>query len=178
MPEIGVKVREKIAQPVGAPEIVCGNSDYVIELDTDNEWTGYESKTARFVWCDLRTGKIMHSDVLFTGNKVNVPALYDTAAVAVGLYAGDIHTTTPARIPCARCITDGTPQHEDPPPDVYDQLLAYLEELSKGCASTPEKIRRPVKMQKTEPYIETFVLPRAMLTEPLNDEPEAEEDMR
>ena len=137
MPEISVKVREKIAQTQGTPEIVCGNSDYAILFDFDSEWDGYDEKTARFVRCDLRTGKVVHTDVLFNGSTVVAPALYDTAAVAVGVYAGDIHTTTPARIPCARCITDGLPQHEDPAPDVYAQILAYLEELNEGFACKP-----------------------------------------
>jgi hypothetical protein len=32
-------------------------------------------------------------------------------------------------IPCVPCITDGQPVHPDPPPDVYDQLLALLMHL-------------------------------------------------
>ena len=183
MPEFGVKVREKIAQSVGAPEIVCGNNDYVIELDVDDEWTGYESKTARFVWCDLRTGKILHTDVLFTGNKVNVPVLHDTAAVAIGLYAGNIHTTTPARIPCARCITDGIPHHEDPPPDVYEQILDYLKDIAKEPASTPTTVRFRMSEPMTEGFFETFVMPVSLMMmsspedpeEPQEDQEETEE---
>ena len=85
----------------------------------------------------------MHKDVLVTGDVCLAPALYDTAAVAVGVYAGNIHTTTPARIPCARCITDGEPLHEDPDPDIYEQLLQYLEELAAGSSgSEPVFVRR------------------------------------
>lgn len=135
--DISVKVREKIAQTQGTPEVVCGNSDYVVMFDFDDEWSGYEVKTARFVWCDLKTGKVKHSDVVFSGDICMAPVLYDTAAVAIGVYAGDIHTTTPARVPCARCITDGVYEHDEPDPDVYEQILACLRELAKDKVSTP-----------------------------------------
>ena len=135
--DISVKVREKIAQTQGTPEVVCGNSDYVVVFDFDDEWSGYEVKTARFVWCDLKTGKVKHSDVVFSGDICMAPVLYDTAAVAIGVYAGDIHTTTPARVPCARCITDGVYEHGEPDPDVYEQILACLRELAKDKVSTP-----------------------------------------
>lgn len=137
MPNISVKVREKIAQTQGTPEVVCGNSDYVVMFDFDDEWSGYEVKTARFVWCDLKTGKVKHSDVAFSGDICMAPVLYDTAAVAIGVYAGDIHTTTPARVPCAQCITDGVHEHGEPDPDVYEQILACLRELAKDKVSTP-----------------------------------------
>lgn len=137
MPNISVMVREKIAQTQGTPEIVCGNSDYAVTFDFDDEWSGYEFKTARFVWCDLKTGKVKHSDVVFDGDICMAPVLYDTAAVAIGVYAGDIHTTTPARVPCARCITDGVHEHGEPDPDVYEQILACLREMAKDKASTP-----------------------------------------
>lgn len=144
MPRVDVTIENKVARTIGAPEIVCGNSDYAIVAAFDDEWSMYEEKTARFVWCDLKSGKIRHSDILFTGDAVLMPALYDTAAVAVGFFAGNIHTTTPARIPCARCITDGVPMHEDPDPDVYEQLLEYLESLGKGGGSAPQFVRRKI----------------------------------
>lgn len=156
MPDISVTVREKIAQTQGAPEIVCGNSDYTITLDLDAEWSGYDEMTARFVWCDLRSGKIVHADVLFTGNVVAVPVLYSTAAVAVGLYAGDIHTTTPARIPCARCITDDASQHEDPAPNIYQQLLDYLAELAGDGGAKPVFARVRQRDPMTSGHFETF----------------------
>lgn len=132
MADIQISVRSKVAKTVGSPEIVCGNSDYAITFDFDSEWDDYTEKTARFVRYDLKAGQMRHTDVLFSGNTVIAPVLYDTSAVAVGVYAGDIHTTTPARIACARCITDGAPAHEDPAPDVYAQLLEYLAGLSPG----------------------------------------------
>ena len=143
MPRVDVTVENKIASTTGTPEIVCGNNDYAFVFTFDSEWSMFTEKTARFVWCDLRSGKIMRKNVLVTGDVCLAPALYDTDAVAVGVYAGNIHTTTPARIPCARCITDGEPLHEDPDPDIYEQLLQYLEELAAGSSgSEPVFVRR------------------------------------
>lgn len=124
MPDITITVSDKIAAATGSPVIVCGNSDYTINFDFDSEWDAYTAKTARFVFCV--NGSLLCQDVLFEGDTCAAPPFYNTDSVAVGVYAGDIHTTTPARIPCAHCITDSTPVHPDPAPDVYTQILTYL----------------------------------------------------
>ena len=130
MPEIRVSVRNKIAQALDDPEIVCGNSDYTVTFDFDAEWDAYEAKTARFVY--LENGIPRRQDLIFTGNSVQIPAVYNTCELLIGVYAGDIRTTTAAEIPCLPCITDGQPYHPDPPDDVYAQLLELLEEIDKG----------------------------------------------
>lgn len=100
--------------------IVCGNSDYMIEFTFDAEWEEHLFKTARFIT------PLGVQDVLFEGNAVEVPVLRDTFLVTVGVYAGDLQTTTPANIPCRKSILcqDGLPP--DPEPDVYTQILARL----------------------------------------------------
>ena len=144
MPDISIKVRAKVAQVQGSPQLVCGNSDYVVTFDFDEEWDDYDSKTMHAVWMD-HTGKLLHYDVLFEGGTALLPAIYNADRVCIGVYAGDIRTTTPACVPCARCITDGDPYHGDPPPDVYQQLMEYMEEIIEGGGggvnvSTPEKV--------------------------------------
>lgn len=131
MPDISIKIREKVAQVQNTPQIVCGNSDYAAVFDFDSDWDDYDEKTARMVWHDIQTGRLMHADVLFTDSTAVLPAIYNAFEVLIGVYAGDIRTTTPARIPCCGCITDDASVHPEPPPDVYAQLLAYLEELAK-----------------------------------------------
>lgn len=88
--------------------VVCGNSDYVVGFSFDSEWDPYEEKTARFVWNDK------FYDVSFTGTTCPMPAVHRTDVVRVGVYAGDLCTTTPAVIPCQRSILCGsdTPQEE------------------------------------------------------------------
>lgn len=78
--------------------IVCGNSDYQIRFTFDSEWNDYPQKTARFIW----NGSF--HDVSFTGNLCDVPVLYDTTEVEVGVYAGVLKTTTSAFIGCYRSI--------------------------------------------------------------------------
>ena len=100
--------------------IVCGNSDYMIEFTFDAEWEEHQFKTARFI---TPAGV---QDVLFEGNAVEVPVLRDTFLVTVGVYAGDLQTTTPANIPCRKSILcqDGLPP--DPEPNLYTQIMTKL----------------------------------------------------
>ena len=121
MPEITITVTEKIAAAQGSPMIVCGNSDYAVKFIFDSEWDRYAQKTAHIRY--FRNGRYQYDEVLFEG---------DTVEAEIGVFAGDIHTTTPARSPCARCITDGAPVHADPQPDVYNQLLEYLAAIQNG----------------------------------------------
>lgn len=130
MPEIQITVTDKVAQVSGSPVIVCGNSDYAVTFTFDSEWNAYTAKTARFAY--YKNGIFMYEDVLFEGSSVSIPVLHDIDEVAIGVYAGDLHTTTPARVPCQRSITDGAAIHSDPQPDIYAQLLEYLAGLQGG----------------------------------------------
>lgn len=124
MPTIQITIRDKIASAAGAPAIICGNSDYTVQFDLDEEWTPYAVKTARFNY--TRDGIRLHQDVLLTGNSCTAPVMHDVHEVGIGLYAGALHTSTPARIPCERSATDDAALHPYPMPDIYDQLLHYL----------------------------------------------------
>lgn len=127
---IEVHVADKIAVAEGEPEIVCGNSDYLVHFTFDEEWSDYEARTVRYAF--WRQGELHHIDILFHGNQVIVPILHGIYEVAIGVYAGNLHTTTPARIPCVPSILDGDAVHEDPPEDVYNQLLEYLAAIQRG----------------------------------------------
>ena len=82
--------------------IVCGNSDYQIQFSFDREWDAYDEKTARFIY----NGQFI--DVDFSKTKDNnicaVPILHDTTEVEIGVYAGELKTTTSAFIGCHRSI--------------------------------------------------------------------------
>lgn len=121
---INVTVAEKRATVIGTPVIVCGNSDYSIEFAFDAEWEGLEAKTARFVF--VQNGAVKYQEVIFTGNTVAVPVLTNTKEVRVGVFAGDLHTTTPAIIRCDLSILCGTGAVADPTPDQYNQIMALL----------------------------------------------------
>ena len=126
--EFQIDVAEKVARVIGSPVIICGNSDYTIRFTFDAEWLDQPAKTARFKW--VRGGILEYEDVVFTGSTVAVPVLSNTTAVQVGVYAGELQTTTPARVPCIRSILCGGGTHPEPPQDVYLQLLEMLQNAS------------------------------------------------
>ena len=131
---IKISVNNKIATLQDDVLIVNGNSDYVIQFTFDAEWEPYETKTARFVTARGYT------DVVFSGNEVALPVITDAISVRVGVYAGNLHTTTPAVIFCRRSITDGSGSPVEPTPDVYAQIMERLNNLDGATPATAEKL--------------------------------------
>lgn len=129
MPNISISVKNKIAVQTNRTLYVCGNSDYTAIFDLDAEWNTFEIKTARFCY----NGH--YSDVVFTGNECEIPVIADTNEFEIGLFAGNLHTTTPAMVLCERSIlsTSGTPTN--PSPDVYHQLI---EKINSGMLRGPQ----------------------------------------
>lgn len=117
---INVDVRNKIATQQNKAVYVCGNSDYIVRFGFDAEWDEYEKKTARFEYGGT------YQDVVFTGNECPVPIISDTYSFNVGVYAGDLCTTTPAYIACKKSILCGAGVPADPVPDVYSQVMNLL----------------------------------------------------
>ncbi|MDY3993550.1 MAG: hypothetical protein SOY66_08430 [Evtepia sp.] len=130
MPDINITVRDKIA--IGdRSRIVCGNSDYTAIFDFDAEWDPYDTKTARFVYAE-HSGQYV--DVVFTGTECPVPVLRDVIGVTVGVFAGDLHTTTPAWFECDKSILCGGGIPAAPVDDVYNQIMDRLNKLGKPDA--------------------------------------------
>lgn len=120
-----VTIRDKVAT-ADKSVYVCGNSGFTVDFDFDSEWDEFKTKTARFV-CDDAS----YVDVLFDGKVCPVPILSNTHRVRVGVYAGNLVTTTPAYITASKSILcdGGTPA--DPPDDVYNQLMEKLNKFSE-----------------------------------------------
>ena len=137
--QISITVTEKSASVAGSPVIVCGNSDYTVTFTFDSEWDVYTAKTARFAY--YRGKQFQYRDVLFEGDSVSVPVLREADEVTVGVYAGSLSTSTPARIPCARCITDGDAVRDPPAVDIYNQLMERLAELRGGQPGGKARLR-------------------------------------
>ena len=129
--ELTVTVRNRRAS-ADLPALVCGNGDYSAHFDLDGEWDAFPRRIAQFVYS--QNGREIRREVYFTGDRCTVPVLSGTDLVSVGLYAGSIRTTVPARIPCIACITDlcGTPY--DGQPDVYHSMMQQLAEIEGGYA--------------------------------------------
>lgn len=145
--KINVTVSDKIATADHDALYVCGNSDYAIVFDFDSEWDEYESKTARF----SHDGVFM--DVVFHGNVCPVPVLSDIFGFVVGVFAGNLCTTTPAYVPARKSILCDGGSPAAPPDDVYSQLMARINELEKGGVS-PEIIEQAVKKYMAENPVE------------------------
>ena len=125
--DINISVAGKRATVVGTPAIVCGNSDYTITFTFDKDWSAYESKVARFVYAV--DGALKYKDVPFEGDTVAVPRLVNVQVLRVGVFAGDLSTTTPAIIPCELSIRCGTSTPEELTPTQYDELKALYTKL-------------------------------------------------
>lgn len=128
MIDLHVSVINKIAayqQRDGA--IVCGNSDYRIKFIFDEEWGAHEKKTARFIWGG------QFQDVEFTGDTCPVPILSGVTLCEVGVYAGELCTTTSAFIGCKPSILcqSATPSVEN---DKYyaNEAKKYAEEAKEA----------------------------------------------
>lgn len=97
MPQLIIKIQDKIAKPVN-DLLVCGNSDYIVKFKFDEEWNSATTKTARFVWGG------QYEDVIFTGDTCEIPVISNTDTLSIGVYAGKLRTTTPAIIKCRKSI--------------------------------------------------------------------------
>ena len=128
---INITVRNKVAVNPAQDRYVCGNSDYVVHFDFDAEWDAHGTKTARFVKEDGS-----YIDQLFDGNDCPVPVISDTYKLQVGVYAGNLSTTTAAYVPCKKSILCGGGVPAAPADDVYNQIMARLNALESCCVVT------------------------------------------
>lgn len=127
--EINISIKDKIAVADKSALYICGNSDFVINFAFDEEWEAHITKTARFIFNDS------FIDVVFEGNQCAMPVISNTYNIQVGVFAGNLHTSTPAHISAKKSILCETNPPADPAPDVYAQMVemfnAGLEEMKK-----------------------------------------------
>jgi len=121
--EIKVIVKDKIAIAEKNAMYICGNSDFVINFEFDSEWDEFSTKTARFVF----GGR--HIDVIFQGNQCAVPIITNTYNFKVGVFAGNLRTTTSAYISAMKSVLCDSGSPAQPSNDVYNQLMEMLNDL-------------------------------------------------
>jgi len=126
---IYVAVQGKIATANKDALYICGNSDFVIEFDFDEEWEAFTAKTARFSYNGSYT------DIVFSGTRCAVPVLSNIYGFKVGVFAGDLHTTTPAYVAAKKSILceHGTPV--EPEPDVYAQIMEEMNRMADSVGA-------------------------------------------
>ena len=144
--QITIDVKKKIAISP-QEEIVCGNSDYTIFFNFDAEWNEYPTKTARFVFNGVTREQI------FEGNVCEVPVIQNATSCKVGVYAGDLHTTTPALVKCRKSILCDGGKPEEPDESIYNQLMELLNELKENGVSD-EQITAAVEKYLEENPVE------------------------
>lgn len=166
---INVTVRNKIAVAQKNALYICGNSDFVIVFDFDEEWNEHDHKTARFI----HNGS--YQDVIFTGNTCPVPIISNAYNIKVGVYAGDLRTTTPAHISAKKSILCDGGLPAAPPDDVYTQIMEELDTLNGdiGTAVAEYLKDNPIEGAKFKTD-ETLTLEDGILS--VNRATEVEED--
>lgn len=129
MKEIKIKVQDKIATLVEDVSLVCGNSDYSVIFDFDEDWVNHGLKTAVFVFGDSTV------EVPFTGNileEKDAVAIEGATKCYIGVYSGDLITTTKAEIKCTPSIRDIAKKHKTPTKDIYNRLIELINSISEG----------------------------------------------
>lgn len=132
---IAIQIREKIATCLSEISIVCGNSDYIVDFSFDEEWNEHSFKTARFI----ANGE--YTDVVFEGNECSMPIILKARMVSVGVFAGNLSTSTPAILACKPGILDENDIPAPPKEDVYAQIMKILNDLDDAAGLTEEEVR-------------------------------------
>lgn len=134
---INITVANKVATAIDAPAIICGNSDYVINFTFDSEWDSYTCKTARFVF--NRDGAKKYIDVLFEGTNCEVPILTNINSVEVGVYAGELSTTTGAKLSCQKSILCGSETPETQGTIIDTEVMQYMDEKARSAETSAQE---------------------------------------
>lgn len=127
METIEIMVRNKVPRfkKDSAKSIITWNTGYVINFDFDEEWG--HTKTLRVV---NDKGKIIQ-DIVFEGNSVELPKIADTAHIGIGVFSGDLTSTTKLILACRKSILEDDGAPLPPSEDVYNQVIGILDEKAK-----------------------------------------------
>lgn len=131
--QINITVRDRIAK-ADRTVYICGNSDFTIKFDFDAEWQEYATKTARF-----HSDDDTYNDVVFDGNVCTVPVLSNIYNFKVGVFAGNLRTTTPAMVSAKKSILCESGVPAAPQDDVYNQIMEKLNGVTKGIGDAVRK---------------------------------------
>ena len=123
MPNLNIEVKNKIA--IGDnTKIVCDNSDYIVNFNLDQEWDNFSTKTMR-----VRYSNNEYTDYVFNGTSCKLPVITDKSAIEIGLYAGNLHTTSGAAYECIGSILGGAGTQIEPAQNIYNQIIQLLDDL-------------------------------------------------
>jgi hypothetical protein len=130
--QIHINVNAKIANLANAEEyLVNGNNDYEVVFSFDGEWDGVSAKTAMFVFGRNSVA------VPFEGNVCDGVSIEGSTICAIGVFAGEIKTTTGAVVKCIQSIRDIGEVPKPPTPEVYDIIMALLDKAIQAHTELP-----------------------------------------
>lgn len=135
MPDINITVARKVAVS-DTQSIVCDNSDYTVHWTLDEEWSAYDTKTMRTIYMDGT-----FKDTVFGGDTIELPVCTVPGVVQIGLYAGDIRTSRVAILRALPSVRSAAGAPEDPPKNVYDQLMEIINGMG---GADPDDIAKAV----------------------------------
>lgn len=129
---IHITVCDRVPTITAGEDVISHNSDYVAEFEFDEEWQD-KVKTVYFV-CEDGS----YQAVVMSGNSCGVPMLDgEHRRIFVGVQAGSaekpsvLKTTRPCCLKVKDSIADLLgEQIPDPPPSVYEQIIAMLNNLT------------------------------------------------
>jgi len=146
MPILPIAIRNKQAVYTGSVPYVCSNSDYEVVFTFDAEWEEHPQKTVRF----CAGGQCVER--IITGNTCPVPVLDEGAFMQVGVYAGNLQTSTAAMIRMCGSIRSIGGAPAEPEPSVYDQIMEMLESMDTSGSGgvSAEKLKAAVEEALTQ----------------------------
>lgn len=144
MKQIHISVRDRMAVQTDKTAYLCGDGDFEAVFDLDEEWSELPVRTARF---QTENG---YTDVIFRGSSCPIPAIHYARKLEIGIYAGNLRTTTPARISLKEGIRAAWGMPEDPAPSIYDQLMDELMDSSLELVNTRDGVELTVRYRGGE----------------------------
>ena len=144
MKEIHISVREGVAVQTDHTPYITGDGEYRVVFDLEKEWEAHPLRTARF------QTEGSYVDVVFRGNQCRVPVFTYARTLEVGIFAGNLRTTTPARIFLREGIRSAWGSPEAPAPNIYDQLMEALEDNGIAMEQKADGVRLTLRQRGGE----------------------------
>lgn len=133
MKQIEINVNNKIACLVDEEQyLVCGNNDYEVVFHFDEQWSGVNAKTALFVFGQEPIA------MPFEGNVCEGVAIEGATLCGIGVFAGNLKTSTGAYIKCLPSIRDNGGIPKPPTPEVYDKIMEMLDKAMQAHTELPK----------------------------------------
>ncbi len=145
-------------------EIVGDNTGYVANFIFDDEWNG-KVKIARFI------NNGVYKDVILNDNdSCNIPIeVMKSGIVEVGVYAGNLQTTTATCVMITPSILEKYGIPADLTPSVYAQILELVESIKKEDVTEAEIQEAVNNYLKENPIQTTEALSNTEIEEILNN---------